>query len=241
MSDSSVRPPSRAAAGLAPITPDAVIDVAAALTARHGLQGWSLRQVARSLDVGPRVVYHHVGDHEAVIRAVVQRVVSTIPIPEPVLAWREWFTALLLDSRAVLRRYPGVARRLVMVGPAMPAALAMMDGGIQVLVHAGLGDDAVAAYRFLTTTALMQIAAEDDRREQQPDARAELGTTLLSFRDDPHRPGLARVGADIAGHGIDPADTAQVDAHFYEYAVERALDGVAATLPANPCNHSTSR
>lgn len=231
---------SRSAAGLAPITADRVVATAMELTVSAGLDGWSLRQVARELGVGPRVVYHHVGDHETLRAAVAARVVAGIPVPDPALPWRDWFGVLLLGSREVLREYPGVARRLVTVGPVMPAALAMMDRGIQVLLTAGFGDGAVAAYRFLTNTAFMQITVEDDRREQHPTARGDLGSVLVSHRDDPAHPGLAFVAADIAGRGLSPESTAAVDAHFYEYTVRCALDGVAASLAANPCSHSAS-
>jgi AcrR family transcriptional regulator len=231
---------SRAAAGLAPVTPQRVVATALELTAREGLDGWSLRQVARELGVGPRVVYHHVGDHETLLRAVAEQVIAKIALPDPALDWREWFTALLTDGRRVLRGYPGVARRLITLGPVMPAALAIMDRGIQVLLAAGFGDDAIAAYRFLTNTAFSQIAVEDERREHHPDARTALGTLLVSHRNDAERPGLAFLAADIAARGVDAADTEKVDAQFYEYTVRRALDGVAATPASAPYNHSTS-
>ncbi|MFY1634936.1 TetR/AcrR family transcriptional regulator [Solwaraspora sp. WMMB335] len=226
----AARSRSRVADGLTPITVTAIIDAAVSLTVRCGVENWSLRELSRMLDVGPRVIYHHIGDRDAVIAEVVQRVVAELPVPPRDLPWREWFAAMLLGSRPVLRRHRGVARRLVVMGPAVPAALDLMDQGIQVLHSAGFGRGAIAAYRFLINTTFMQIAAEDDRVERHPTARDELAVLLLGQRDAVNRPGLAMVGADIAAHGSAPTDTALVDARFYEYTVSRALDGVAATL-----------
>jgi AcrR family transcriptional regulator len=222
--------PSRAAAGLPPVTTGAIIDAALQLTVEHGLENWSLRELARLLDVGPRVVYHHVGDRDAVVRDVVQRVVAAVPIPPDELGWRDWFTALLTGCRPVLRRHPGVARRLAILGPAVPAALELMDRGIRKLLDAGFEQGAIAAYRFLLNSALLQLAVEDDRHDLQPRAREELAAALLAHRDSERHPGIALVAADVREQGTDPNDIVAVDDRFYEYAIARTLDGVAAQI-----------
>lgn len=227
---SRTRFPSRAAAGLPPVTAEAVVDAALRLTAEHGLENWSLRELARLLDVGPRVVYHHVGDRDTVVREVVQRVVAAIPLPPDDLGWRDWFATLLAACRPVLRRHPGVARRLAVLGPAVPAALELMDRGIRTLLDAGFEHGAVAAYRYLLNSALLQLAVEDDRRDLRPHAREELAAILLVHRDSERYPGLALVAADVQERGTDPEDIAEIDAQFYEYAVARALDGVATQI-----------
>ena len=50
------RPRSRDAAGLPAVTPDKIIDSALELTARHGLDSWTLRQLAAAVDAYPAVV-----------------------------------------------------------------------------------------------------------------------------------------------------------------------------------------
>src|SRR2546427_10928497 len=93
------RPRSRDAAGLPAVTPEKIISSALELTARHGLDSWTLRQLASAVDAYPAVVYHHVGDREAVVAAVVERVIAMLPVPAADLPWREWFPGLWTEMR----------------------------------------------------------------------------------------------------------------------------------------------
>lgn len=154
---------SRLAAGLPAITADQVVTAATALTREHGLDGWSVRQLARELGVWPAVVYHHVGERDAVLEAVTERVVATIPLPDADLPWRAWFTELLTVARPVLRAHRGVAGRLARCGATVPSASRIIDRGQHVLARAGFGDEVVLAYSVLFSTACQLIAGEDDR------------------------------------------------------------------------------
>ncbi|MET7615492.1 helix-turn-helix domain-containing protein [Streptomyces sp. NPDC005408] len=229
MSGSAPRRRSRASAGLPPITADKIIDAAVELTAEHGLDGWSIRQIATKLDVWPGVVAHHVGDREAVVMAVTDRVIARIPVPDVDVPWRDWFSALMLEGRAVLRQYPGVARRLVLVGPNVPSALPTIDIGIKVLLGAGFGEHATEIYRYLLNSAFMLVAVEDDRDSYFPAARAEMGRAMAAFVADKTRPGLAAAGAQAVASD-DPADLAAQDLAFFKLTVERSLDGAEALL-----------
>lgn len=229
MSGSAPRRRSRAAAGLPPITADKIIDAAVELTADHGLDGWSIRQIATKLDVWPGVIAHHVGDRDAVVMAVTDRVVARIPVPEPTVPWRDWFRSLMLEGRAVLRQFPGVARRLVVVGPNVPSALPTIDTGIGVLQGAGFGEHATQVYRYLLNSAFMLVAVEDDRGDF-PSARADMGRTMAAFVADRTRPGLAAAGAQALVQGADPGGVAAQDLEFFRFTVDRSLDGAQAML-----------
>ncbi|OCC10615.1 TetR/AcrR family transcriptional regulator [Streptomyces sp. PTY087I2] len=225
--ESAPRRRSRASAGLPPITADKIVDAAVDLTAEHGLDGWSIRQIATRLDVWPGVVAHHVGDREAVVMAVTDRIVGRIPVPGADVPWRDWFRQLMFEGRAVLKEYPGVARRLVVVGPNVPSALATIDAGIRVLQAAGFGSRATEIYRYLLNSAFMLVAVEDDRGSFFPSARADMGRTMAAFAQDKDRPGLAAAGEQALSRS---KDTAEQDLAFFRLTVERSLDGAEALL-----------
>ncbi|MFC4608169.1 TetR/AcrR family transcriptional regulator [Streptomyces maoxianensis] len=230
MSASAPRRRSRASAGLPPITADKIIDAAVELTAQHGLDGWTIRQIATKLDVWPGVVAHHVGDRDAVVMAVTDRVIARIQVPDADVPWRDWFSTLMLEGRAVLRQFPGVARRLVLVGPNVPSALPTIDRGIKVLQHAGFGEHATVIYRYLLNSAFMLVAVEDDRDSYFPSARADMGRAMAAFVADTTRPGLAAAGAQAVARSDDPDDLAAEDLAFFKLTVERSLDGAQALL-----------
>ncbi|BBC32395.1 hypothetical protein SGFS_036890 [Streptomyces graminofaciens] len=229
MSQTAPRRKSRASAGLPPITADKIIDSALELTAERGLDGWSIRQVSTKLGVWPGVIAHHVGDREAVVMGVTDRVISRIPVPDTDVPWRDWFGTLMLEGRAVLRQYPGVARRMVVVGPNVPAALSTIDKGIKVLLDAGFGGQATQIYRYLLNSAFMLVAVEDDRGDF-PTARADMGRAMAAFADDDSHPGLAAAAAQAIARSEAQADHAEHELDFFRFTVERSLDGAEAML-----------
>ncbi|MFD9895045.1 TetR/AcrR family transcriptional regulator [Amycolatopsis sp. NPDC059027] len=222
---------SRWAAGLPPITRSGVIDAASQLTREHGLEGWTVRLLASRLEVWPAVIYHHVGDREAVIQAVTDHVVAQMPLPDADLPWREWFYTLLVDGRDVLRRHRGVARRmLVQQGPLVPSALRLIDTGVQVLQRAGLGDEeAPSVYSYLLNSGVTLIAVEDDR-ETNAKARATAVEALGLFRDDTEQPGLAALGRLLHREYADAESARTYQREFFAYSVQRSLDGVQVRL-----------
>ncbi|AXG81632.1 TetR/AcrR family transcriptional regulator [Streptomyces paludis] len=229
MSDSASRRRSRASAGLPPITAEQIIDAAVELTGERGLDGWSIRQIATRLDVWPGVVAHHVGDREAVVMGITDRVIARIPVPGEEGPWREWFAAMMINGRTVLREFPGVARRLCVVGPNVPSAMPTIDTGIRVLMKAGFGAQAPVVYRYLFNTAFTLVAVEDDRGGF-PTARADMGRAMAAFAEDESRPGLAAAGSSARVRGTGPEDIAAQETEFFLFTVERSLDGAEAML-----------
>lgn len=169
------RPRSRNGTGLPAITREQIVAAAVGLTADVGLGNWTLRQLAARIEASPAVVYHHVGDREAVVCLVLEHVVRELAIPPETLPWREWFERLLADHRTVLRGYPGVANRLAMTGPPDTAA-PIADLGVRLLREAGFGDESVLAYNVVMTTACQYIAMEHD-----PGRDADSHTHLFQY------------------------------------------------------------
>ncbi|MFI6688552.1 TetR/AcrR family transcriptional regulator [Streptomyces sp. NPDC050485] len=223
------RPRSRWAAGLPAVTAEKIVDQALILTETHGLDNWTVRQLATAIEAYPTVVYHHVGDREAVVNAVLDRVVGMLPVPPTALPWRDWFRVLLSGLRGVLRRYPGVARRLAAHGPGVERAAPIIDRGVTLLQEAGFGKESVLAYNVLLSTACQLVAIEDDR-ERSPELRAKMSELYAQSRTREDLPGLAAMGAFVEEVSGQPDQLAGFYASFYDYAVERTLDGIAARL-----------
>jgi len=223
------RPRSRAAAGLPAVTADRIIAAALALTAERGLDNWTLRQLSGAVDAYPAVVYHHVGDRDAVTAAVLDRVVGLLELPDERLDWQEWFTELLSSLRAVLRQYPGCARHLALFGPSVEAAVRTVDAGVRVLLRAGFGEESALAYNLLLATACQFVAMEDDR-DGAVALRIENTEGYASYRDRADLPGMAQLGQAMHDLMGDPDLAAGYYARLYDYAVSRCLDGLARRL-----------
>jgi hypothetical protein len=160
---------------------------------------------------------------------VVERVIARLPVPPPELPWREWFRSLLSELRMVLTGYPGVARRLALYGAAAPAAAGIVDRGVQSLQAAGFGDESPMIYRLLLNTACLFVSMEDEQ-DRNAEVKARNGALLAEFREDKERPGLAAMGQSIHELLANPEQGANYFAEFFDYAVERCLDGVTCRL-----------
>lgn len=204
-----------------PLDADQVVAAAVRLTRLHGLEIWTLRQLADELEAWPAVIYHHVGDREAVTAAVVDRVLSDLLDADVSQDWREWFGTLLRRLWLVLREHSGVAQWLVANGAMVPAMLRLMDQGVAILDAAGFGDEAPVVFSMLVGAALSQIAMEDGH-DAPSYSREEVARMIGEYRGSADHGGLALMA--VACEDFWTCDD------LYVYRMERTLDGVAVRL-----------
>lgn len=177
------------------IDASSVCDAALVLTKTSGIDGWSIRQLAKSIEAHPSIINYYVGRREDVVHLVIDRVNAEIDLPEYHGDWKPWFKALLEGLRSTLRGYPGVARRLAAVGPGLGESERIINRGIEVLSDAGFGDQAAFVYTILLSQTCAFVATEDDR-DKMDDVRKEVGdsyASALSASD----PGIAALAKTV--------------------------------------------
>lgn len=220
---------SRSAAGLPAVTAKKVIDAAVKLTVERGLESWTLRQLAAAIGAYPAVVYHHVGDRDAVVCAVLDRVVGQLRLPDDGLEWQEWFVELLTGLRELLRKHPGTARRMASFGPSVAAATPTVDRGVQILLGAGFGEESALAYTVLTTTACQYVALEDER-DCSLALRLDNTEEYASYLGREDLPGMAAFGRSMQELLADPEAAAGYHPRLFDFAIRRCLDGLTCRL-----------
>lgn len=177
------------------IDASSICDAALVLTKTSGIDGWSIRQLAKSIEAHPSIINYYVGRREDVVHLVIDRVNAEIDLPEYHGDWKPWFKALLEGLRSTLRGYPGVARRLAAVGPGLGESERIINRGIEVLSDAGFGDQAAFVYTILLSQTCAFVATEDDR-DKMDDVRKEVGdsyASALSASD----PGIAALAKTV--------------------------------------------
>lgn len=217
------------------LTPERIIDVALELTRTSHLSGWSIRDLARVLDVAPSVIYHHVGGKDLIGRHVVERVLVGLDAPPTALGWQEWFHALLDSIYLVVSPFPGVAKWLLMHGPTFPSVLPIIETGVAALRHAGFADQAELAYAALLNNAMLTISIGDDRLLHEDDGPRDHATMMAEFRraaaDRPEGAPLDESFIASFAEGGEPVDS-QREA-YYRHIVRTTIAGVAANLSAS--------
>ncbi|WP_081706485.1 TetR/AcrR family transcriptional regulator [Nocardia sp. CNY236] len=204
-----------------------IIDAAQALTAERGLDGWSMRDLAARLDTSLSVIYHHVGDRDAVCAAVVDRVYAEMDIQLDTTNWRRLLYGVLSSMISHLFRYPGVATWLLRNGPQTEALLPTVDVGVTLMLEAGWGEESAAAYSVAFNTCLGLIALGD-----QQVAGADLGLSgLLTVLDsDPSDAPGARQMQQLVEQFTNDTERDATWKNYCLYALDRVLDGLQVRL-----------
>lgn len=211
------------------LTAETIVDAALALSECNGLLSWSLRDLAGALEVAPSVIYHHVGGKDVLARSVVERVVTTTFVnPDPALPWQDWFRGLLFPARAHLRRYPGVAKWLLMHGPSFPGIAPVIDGGTSVLLRAGFGERTPLVYAAIVNTALLTASMTDDRLAHEGDGPRDHAAMMADFAKlADQSPGIALIASGAVAPFAADEDTAErMRDHYYRFVVDAIMDGV---------------
>lgn len=187
-----------------------------------------MRDLAGALGTWPNGIYHHVGDREAVVRQVLERVVRQMPVPPASVPWQQWFRSFLHDGRSVLEQHPGSAGRLCRDGPGVPAAAVIIDRGVGLLLDAGFGPEAPAAYSLALNSTLLLIATDDARRASGQ-VRSDMAHALLAVPDPPDAGrGWAAMREAMTALAAAPAN--DDGSTFFAYTVERTIDGLKRQL-----------
>ena len=209
---------------------DAVLDQALELSRAQGVEGWSMRELARALGVVPSVVYHYFPQKEDLCDAVVDAVCAEVPLPDPSLAWKEWFTALLGACRPVLLRYPGVADRLV-AGRVTRGLLPVVDTAVGKLRDAGFGRLTPLAYSIILSVALSAISARNLRTHTMHGVHHDLPAMvarLTTMRGA--SPGLDFLLTELFEPVSRPEESERIGQDYFDLVVASMLDGIEHVL-----------
>lgn len=125
-----------------PLNREKILDAALALAASEGLEGLSMRKLAKSLGVEAMSLYNHVSNKADILDGMAERAFGEVDCPDPALPWPEKVRAIALSMHAALSRHPVVPLALVtdQANPTSATALRPLDALIGALLEAGFPD-----------------------------------------------------------------------------------------------------
>ncbi|WP_030443334.1 TetR/AcrR family transcriptional regulator [Actinoplanes subtropicus] len=200
-----------------PLSRDGVIAVALRLLREEGLEKVTMRRVASELDTGPASLYVYVANMAELHGALLDDLLSDLSDKSPCGGWRHRIIALLDEYREILDKYPGLARSVLLLRPAGPRYLRLIDTLLG-LLHEGGVPPAQAAWGVdlllqMTTASAAEHGDGDDKAgDQQMEAVSEAGPADY--------PNVSRVRDELfAGTGMERR----------RWALTALLEGIAAT------------
>ena len=150
----------------APLSENAIVDAALAITRAEGLDAVTMRRVAAELDTGAASLYVYVRNRDELLRAMMDRVAGTVSrvAPEPE-RWREQVHQLMRGFRDALQAHPGLASVLTGEPPTTENALAGAENLLGILLAGGIASqDASWAVDILMLIVTATATEADVRR-----------------------------------------------------------------------------
>ncbi len=218
--DSNQPHPRRAARTRKPrgsLSPEAILDAAEAV-AVNGFDGVTMRAVAARLGAVPMALYNHFTTKDALVDALLDRVLGRFEPAPPSGDWIEDLRAFARAHRGLLARHPwAVAPLFTQPSPGL-SSVRLGELGLGILRRGGLLDaDAVAALSGIIALNY-GWASFTSARDLEPDSPGrDVGAALAALPADVF-PLTVRTAEEWGAYGS--------DAH-YEFVLEQFLGGLA--------------
>lgn len=207
----------------APLSKERVLAAALAIVDRDGLEGLSMRKVARALGAGAMSLYHHVADKDALLDELVDLVFAEIALPPAGAPWRAALAARMRSARDVLRRRPWAIALMESRTRPGPANLRQREAMLAVLRSAGFSIVAATHAQWVLDSYLyghaLQLATLPFEGAEGLATAAE--EVFLPQLDASAYPFLTETAHALAASGYDP------DAEF-DVGLDVVLDAVEA-------------
>ena len=211
-----------------PLNRERILDAALELADADGLDGLSMRKLAKELGVEAMSLYNHVSNKADILDGLAERVFGQIERPDPALPWQERVRSLAMTMFRAFRRHPVVPLALVtdQSNPTSTRALEPLDCVLGALYDAGFDD--VGVRRALTAVNALIFGS----------VMLSTGGFTGDFADH-----VARQEADVYVRRIDPArlphfsrllrHVPEVDPEAdFEQALDTLIRGLVATAPS---------
>lgn len=186
-------------AGRPPLTRQRIIETALALIDEVGLDGLSMRQLGRRLEVDPMAIYHHLPSKDELLQAVVRHVFAKLPVRSAGGSWQQRVKQWARDYRGVAGSHPNLVLRIVAEPLAVAVAAVQANESLYAALEAGglpadivmLGADLIVDYvngvAVATATGAVQdpaaLAAFEAELAAQPPERVAVQRRLLDEAD----------------------------------------------------------
>jgi TetR/AcrR family tetracycline transcriptional repressor len=165
-----------------------ILDAAQNLLSDGGARTVTIRGIAARVGVAPNAVYTYFPGKAAVLRALVERLLSTVDLAgltNRTRPWRQRLQSLALEFRTDLLSHPGAVSLLLSGRMDGPNAVALGERLLEVFADAGLEpDDAARASHVFVTYVLGSIALETAELEHSgppPPEDERVATRLVGF------------------------------------------------------------
>ncbi|MFB4264012.1 TetR/AcrR family transcriptional regulator C-terminal domain-containing protein [Nonomuraea sp. GTA35] len=192
-----------------PLNREKVLDAALALADEEGLEGLSMRRLAKVLGVEAMSLYNHVSNKADLLDGIAERVFAQVELPDRELPWQEQIRSAALNMYRAFRRHPVVPLALVTdrANPTSVPAMSRVDALVGALYAGGFDDEgawrALGAVNALVFGSLL-LSTGGFTSDPQAHAGAENVGVYITEMNPVALPHFSRLLRWTRGGGVDP-------------------------------------
>jgi AcrR family transcriptional regulator len=208
----------------APLTREKVLQAGLKLADAEGVDGLSMRKLAKAVGVEAMSLYNHVANKEDLIDGLLDLVFAEIEAPQPGVEWRTALRRRATTTREALRRHPWANGLMEGRANPGPASQALHEAVLRCLREAGFSVEHTARAYSLQDSFIYGFALQEQSLPafDSPEVGAQVAERVLRRFDHAALPYTAEmVGTHVAAGGYN------LTAEF-EFGLELILDGLEA-------------
>lgn len=218
------------------LSPAAVIEAGLEVLDKVGLAAFSMRAVADRLETYPATLYWHVGNRSTLLAAILDRVLSEMVVPNPLVQpWTTWLRTLAREYRRSLHRHPNAAALVATELQRGSLSTQIVEMILGVLAGAGFRDRRLtSAYNVYVGSVTGWVAIELSRPPADSgDAWPKAFKTEVAELDPVAFPMITANRSSVAGKVIGLRWTGGAEAPLeasFATALDVWIEGLAAQL-----------
>ncbi len=221
------RPPAkRAKKPRRPLDKEAIELAALALIDKDGLGELSMRRLGKKLGVEAMSLYHHYPSKAHLLDALLDRLIATLPVPDPARPWRERAREICFAYRALAAKHPRFAPFIITHRMNTRVTLTWLESMVSSFADAGFdAENGARAFRIVGYFLMGAILDENSGYARGPTA----AETVPPEEQAVIAPTVARFGPYFAREHWDATFESGLEALFDE--LERRLKSRAVPPP----------
>jgi AcrR family transcriptional regulator len=209
------------------LTREAIVDAAVAVLDEHGLDGLTMRAVARRLGSAAMSLYRHVASRDELLDLVLERLATDIPDTPCTGDWQEDAAALARDVRAALLRRPQLTVLLTSRTGLGSGGLQTLERALAIFRSAGMSphDAAFANHalgNYVAGAALWEAAGLAGATGEGRRARAEAASSAMRSLDPEAFPATTWAASNLFAGTADDR---------FAFGLAVLLDGLECSRP----------
>lgn len=206
-----------------------ILSAALKIADQRGLDSLTMRNLADALGVKAMSLYNHIENREALIDALVERVLGEITLPTQMRDWIDGLKQRCLNAFGVLQAHPWASLAIMSRITVGPATLGYIEGTLAIAVSGGCTLPEADHIRRALDSYVYGYVAQEQKFPVEPQQYKEAAAAYLPRIPAAQYPHFVSLGHQIIDGSFDGL-------HTLDFGLDCLLEGLRR-LPLGRAGH----